>query len=181
MLRRARTVSSTIKKRILGFIPSSVKVIQNNCSGLIIAGCPSVSIGRRVGSWLTKIDRRYLAVYSILVMVLYPKRGRGRLISLDFRNIIYRSISLFQCVKRRLGAAGEVELVEDVAHMGVNGLFSDHQIRGDLLVALALRHQPQGFHLAWVSGSGVRGFLGGEDNSVRTFRAIEGSRDGSPR
>src|SRR5262249_157855 len=45
--------------------------------------------------------------------------------------------------QRGLRARGEVELAQDVAHVGRSRALADPQLRRDLLVGLAGRHHPQ--------------------------------------
>src|SRR6516225_6278577 len=49
--------------------------------------------------------------------------------------------------QRGLRARGEVELAQDVAHVGTSSALADHQLRRDLLVGLAARHHAQDLSL----------------------------------
>src|ERR1700751_343165 len=49
--------------------------------------------------------------------------------------------------QRRLGSGAQAKLGQDVAHVCPGGPLADHQLAGDLLIGLALRHQHQDFSL----------------------------------
>src|SRR5439155_9993392 len=56
--------------------------------------------------------------------------------------------------RTRMRSPPPAELREDVLHVAGDGVLADHERRGDLAVALAGGHEPQGLELA--SGEPVR-------------------------
>lgn len=61
--------------------------------------------------------------------------------------MIQRSVPLPQGVEGGLGAAGQVQLAEDVADVGTHRRLANEQLVGDSLVAQPLCHQLQRIHI----------------------------------
>src|ERR1700761_1647563 len=70
-----------------------------------------------------------------------------------------------------LGAAAGAELIEDAAGVGLDGVFADEELSGDLAVAHALGDEFQDFKLAGCNAEGFSpGFVDGEGDAGGDFK-----------
>jgi hypothetical protein len=76
-----------------------------------------------------------------LVDVLMRMGEENADILLAHQAIIKRGNSFLQRVQRRLDPVRQVQLAENVAHVGAHCCFGDHQLLGDLGIGQSFRHQ----------------------------------------
>ena len=83
-----------------------------------------------------------------------------------------------QRIQGRLGAAGQVQLAQDIAHMGPHSPFGNEELGGDLLVAEPLGDEAQDFKLALGERIGGRLFLAGVRKLLQHFARDVGLEGG---